>query len=184
MANTDIPYEDMVQEALRGVIRQVLREVTRDGLRGEHHLYITFESGAEGVVIPPFLSERYPDEMTIVLQHQFWDLKVRDDAFEVGLSFSNTPATLVIPFAAVVSFLDPSVPFGLQLKPRAADSQPPEAATDNQPPGGVPAKTDPASAAVLSAETAAPMRNPPAESEPTETDKTDNIVKLDVFRKK
>ncbi len=194
MVNTGIAYEDMVQNALRGVIRQVLQDVARDGLPGEHHLYITFETTAEGVQIPPYLHERYPDEMTIILQHQFWGLKVHDHAFEVGLSFSNKPETLVIPFAAVVSFLDPSVPFGLQLKPRPADSQAPEAATDNQPSASaLPAKTEPApvpAPATQAAdgagedEQAAPDQNETPRSEPDEPEAPDNVVKLDVFRKK
>src|SRR3546814_9641680 len=97
-----IPYDEIVQDALRAVVGRVLGEVQANGgLPGDHHFYITFKTGAAGVDIPRHLVERFPDEMTIVIQHRFWDLKVRPDAFEVGLSFNQVPAKLVIPFAAV-----------------------------------------------------------------------------------
>ncbi len=112
-----IPYDEIVQEALRAVVGRVLGEVERGGcLPGEHHFYITFKTAAAGVSIPRHLSERFPDEMTIVIQNRYWDLKVGKDQFEVGLSFNQMPAHLVIPFAAVTAFVDPSVNFALQFQ--------------------------------------------------------------------
>jgi hypothetical protein len=117
-----IPYDEIVQEALRAVVGRVLREVERNGgLPGGHHFYITFKTGAPGVDIPRHLSERFPDEMTIVIQNRYWDLKVRDDGFEVGLSFNQVGAKLSIPFSAITVFLDPEVKF--QLEFRAQDDE-------------------------------------------------------------
>jgi len=117
-----IPYDEIVQEALRAVVGRVLREVERNGgLPGGHHFYITFKTGAPGVDIPRHLSERFPDEMTIVIQNRFWDLKVRDDAFEVGLSFNQVGSKLTIPFSAITVFMDPEVKF--QLEFRAQDDE-------------------------------------------------------------
>ena len=104
-----IPYDEIVQEALRAVVGRVLGEVESTGiLPGEHHFYITFKTGAVGVDIPKHLTERFPDEMTIVIQNRFWDLKVREDGFEVGLSFNQAPARLVIPFSAITVALSRS----------------------------------------------------------------------------
>jgi len=112
-----IPYDEIVQEALRAVVGRVLGEVESTGtLPGEHHFYITFKTGAAGVDIPRHLSERFPDEMTIVIQNRFWDLKVEEDGFQVGLSFNQAPAKLVIPFAAITGFVDPAVNFALQFQ--------------------------------------------------------------------
>jgi hypothetical protein len=111
-----IPYDEIVQEALRAVVGRVLGEVEATGLPGDHHFYITFKTAAPGVEIPKHLSERFPDEMTIVIQNRFWDLKVRDDGFEVGLSFNQAPARLIIPFAAITGFVDPAVNFALQFQ--------------------------------------------------------------------
>jgi uncharacterized protein len=122
MADEEIRYDLLTQEALRGVVRQVLSQVQREGLPGEHHLYIAFDTGAEGVSVSKRLKEQYPEEMTIVLQYQFWDLQVTNDRFEVKLSFSNVPERLVVPFSAVKAFYDPSAQFGLQFgKPGAAN---------------------------------------------------------------
>ena len=100
-----IPYDEIVQDALRAVVGRVLGEVQANGgLPGEHHFYITFKTNAPGVDIPKHLTERFPDEMTIVIQNRFWDLKVGEDGFEVGLSFNQAPARLVIPFAAITGF--------------------------------------------------------------------------------
>ncbi|PTD28071.1 SspB family protein [Sphingomonas fennica] len=124
-----IPYDEIVQEALRAVVGRVLGEVQANGgLPGQHHFYITFKTHAPGVDIPQHLTERFPDEMTIVIQHRFWDLKVRPDAFEVGLSFNQMPAKLVIPFAAVTGFVDPAVNFALQFQAQD-DDEPQETAT-------------------------------------------------------
>ncbi|ODU21960.1 MAG: hypothetical protein ABS87_04440 [Sphingomonas sp. SCN 67-18] len=132
-----IPYDEIVQEALRAVVGRVLGEVAAAGgvPPGDHHFYITFKTGAGGVDIPRHLTERFPDEMTIVLQHKFWDLKVHDDGFEVGLSFNQIPTRLVIPFAAVTGFVDPSVDFALQFQAQgdADEHEPPEAAENDAP---------------------------------------------------
>ena len=111
-----IPYDEIVQEALRDVVGRVLREIERSGgLPGGHHFYITFKTKMAGVAIPKHLSDRFPDEMTIVIQHRFWDLKVEPDMFTVGLSFGGVPSTLVVPFAAVTDFVDPAVDFSLKF---------------------------------------------------------------------
>ncbi|MCB2067192.1 MAG: hypothetical protein KDE15_11220 [Erythrobacter sp.] len=113
-----IPYDEIVQEALRAVVGRVLGSVERAGgtLPGSHHFYITFKTGAPGVDIPASLRERFPDEMTIVLQNKFWDLNVSERGFSVGLSFNQIPSKLVIPFAAITAFVDPAVDFGLQFQ--------------------------------------------------------------------
>ena len=113
-----IPYDEIVQEALRAVVGRVLGEIEQGGseLPGNHHFYITFKTGAAGVSVPPHLKERFPDEMTIVLQNKFWDLDVRDDGFSVGLSFNQIPAKLNVPYAAITAFVDPAVDFGLQFQ--------------------------------------------------------------------
>jgi uncharacterized protein len=116
MAKDYIGYQALTDAALRGVVRDALRRVEAQGLIGSHHFYLTFKTHFPGVEIPAFLREQYPDEMTIILQHQFWGLKVHDDLFEVALTFKKMPATLVIPFAALTGFLDPGVQFGLQFK--------------------------------------------------------------------
>ena len=116
-----IPYDEIVQEALRAVVGRVLGQVETTGghLPGNHHFYITFKTGAPGVSIPTRLKERFPDEMTIVLQNKFWDLKVEEDQFSVGLSFNQIPSTLVVPFSAITAFVDPAVDFGLQFQASA-----------------------------------------------------------------
>jgi len=112
-----IPYDEIVQEALRAVVGRVLGSVAEtQGLPGTHHFYITFKTGAAGFDIPQHLSERFPDEMTIVIQNRFWDLKVQEDRFEVGLSFNQMPAKLHIPFSAITVFFDPEVKFQLQFQ--------------------------------------------------------------------
>jgi hypothetical protein len=117
-----IPYDEIVQDALRAVVGRVLGEVERSGgLPGEHHFYITFKTRLPGVSIPKHLLERFPDEMTIVIQHRFWDLKVEEDSFTVGLSFGGVPATLHVPFAAVTQFHDPAVEFALTFQANAAE---------------------------------------------------------------
>jgi uncharacterized protein len=118
-----IPYDEIVQEALRAVVGRVLGEIEATGsLPGEHHFYITFKTGAPGVDIPRHLAERFPDEMTIVIQNRFWDLKVRPDGFEVGLSFNQSPARLSIPFSAITGFVDPAVNFALQFQAQSDEA--------------------------------------------------------------
>ncbi|USI72321.1 SspB family protein [Sphingomonas morindae] len=120
-----IPYDEIVQEALRAVVGRVLGEVERGGgLPGEHHFYITFKTQAPGVDIPAHLAQRFPDEMTIVIQNRFWDLRVTPEGFEVGLSFNQVPAKLVVPFAAVTGFVDPAVNFALQFQVQAEGMEP------------------------------------------------------------
>ena len=113
-----IPYDEIVQEALRAVVGRVLGQIQRGGseLPGAHHFYITFKTSAPGVDIPGHLRERFPDEMTIVLQNKFWDLNVTDTGFSVGLSFNQMASKLVVPFAAITAFVDPAVDFGLQFQ--------------------------------------------------------------------
>lgn len=117
-----IPYDEIVQEALRAVVGRVLGEIVAGGseLPGTHHFYITFKTGAADVDIPDHLHERFPDEMTIVLQNKFSDLEVREDGFSVRLSFNQIPALLSIPFAAITAFVDPAVDFGLQFQASAS----------------------------------------------------------------
>ncbi|MEL6239040.1 MAG: ClpXP protease specificity-enhancing factor SspB [Pseudomonadota bacterium] len=121
-----IPYDEIVQEALRAVVGRVLGSIEQSGgeLPGNHHFYITFKTAAPGVAIPAHLKERFPDEMTIVLQNKFWDLEVREHGFGVGLSFNQIPAKLDIPFAAITAFVDPAVDFGLQFQATVADMAP------------------------------------------------------------
>jgi uncharacterized protein len=118
-----IPYDEIVQEALRAVVGRVLGQIVAAGgsLPGNHHFYITFKTGAPGVSIPGHLRERFPDEMTIVLQNKFWDLAVDDAGFSVGLTFNQVPAKLVVPFSAITAFVDPAVDFGLQFQAEGAE---------------------------------------------------------------
>jgi uncharacterized protein len=171
MATDHIRYDVLARDALRGVLRRVLTDAAEHGLPGEHHFYITFLSRADGVKLSPRLLAQYPDEMTIILQHQFWDLVVTEDRFEVGLSFGGIPERLVVPFAAIRSFLDPSVQFGLQFEP--SDAVP------EQPASKLPAV--PASPPSL-----APAAEPAAEStdEPPKPGEGAEVVRLDRFRKK
>jgi hypothetical protein len=111
-----IRYDILVQEALRGMVRGVLTDIIKKGLPGDHHFFVTFDTAAEGVRLSDRMREQYPEDMTIVLQHQFWDLKVTDDQFEVGLSFGGVAEKLVVPFTAIRAFADPSVQFSLQFE--------------------------------------------------------------------
>ena len=122
MSEQQFQYDLMVQEALRGVVRRALERICKDGFLGEHHFYITFKTQNPQVEIPEFLSSRYPEEMTIVLQHQFWNLQIKENHFEVELSFNDKRENLVIPFGAVTGFSDPSVKFGLQFEENLGES--------------------------------------------------------------
>jgi uncharacterized protein len=115
MSVDHIRYDILAQDALRGVVRRVLTDAAKKGMPGEHHFFISFATRAAGVRISERLRAQYPEEMTVVLQHQFWDLAVTDQAFEVGLSFNGVPERLLVPFDAIKSFFDPSVQFGLQF---------------------------------------------------------------------
>jgi len=115
MNDTYMDYQALVHKALRGALREILLTVYKDGLKGEHHYYITFKTEFEGVKIPKRLKAQYPQEMTIVIQHRYWDLKIHKDRFEIGLSFNQRPEHLIIPFEAITSLVDPSVRFALQF---------------------------------------------------------------------
>ena len=133
MAVDHIRYDILAQEALRGVVRAVLRDAAKDGLPGSHHFYISFDTQADGVRLSPRMLAQYPEEMTVVLQHQFWDLVVTEDGFEVGVSFGGVPERLAVPFAAIKGFFDPSVQFGLQFEDvgeRGEDTQEEESAPE------------------------------------------------------
>jgi hypothetical protein len=135
-ADSLIPYDEIVQEALRAIPGRVLRDVERTGgLPGNHHFYVTFKTQAPGVSIPTHLMQKFPDEMTIVLQHKFWDLKVTDVGFEVSLTFNQVPAHLVIPYAAIRFFVDPAVNFSLEFQVQGGgdDPEPHEEAENDSP---------------------------------------------------
>ncbi len=173
-------YDILVQDALRGVVRKVLGDMARDGLVGEHHFYITFRTHARGVRLSSRMRELYPDEMTIILQHQFWDLSVSDHAFEVGLSFKNVPEMLLIPFDAITRFSDPAAGFDLEFK---LDVETAEAsANDAGSPIGV--ATEP-SARLAAVDTLKPKDAEAARDASAPGDSaTDKIVSIDAFRKK
>ena len=121
-AERDIDYEKLAQSAMRGVVRTVLLDVAKSGLPGEHHFYIAFRTDAPGVTLSKRLRQKYPEEMTVVLQHRFWDLIVSDDRFEVKLTFDGVAERLQVPFDAIKVFFDPSVPYGLQFEEADADA--------------------------------------------------------------
>ena len=122
-ADSLIPYDEIVQDALRSVVRRVLDRIDAEGgLPGSHHFYIAFRTRYPGVEMPKHLLERYPEEMTIVIQHRYWDLKIDDAHFEIGLSFNQVPAKLSIPFDAVTGFVDPAVNFALQFQPKDGEA--------------------------------------------------------------
>ena len=169
-------YDLLVESALKHVVRMALARVQREGLPGEHHFYIAFDTRHPELVISSRLKEKYPEEMTIVLQHQFWDLKVLPEAFEVGLSFGGVPEKLRVPFAAVTGFYDPHVQFALQFRQPTEEEQALIGEVDVQAPAaskGERPATD--SGRALAAESE-------AEQDKTSTD--EKVVSLDAFRKK
>jgi hypothetical protein len=192
MSTDYIRYDLLVQDALRSVVRKVMAETARSGLPGDHHFNIAFKTQAPGVVIPPAMRQRYPDEMAIILQHEFWDLEVGADAFEVSLNFSRKPERLTIPFDAITGFSDPSVPFGFKLEPRGAEEAPPER------PAAAPivrgpakrAEPQPPASAAPAAKPSPPAAAPkPSESaakrpEKAPTGEAAKVVSIDAFRKK
>ena len=191
MATDHIRYDVLARDALRGVLRRVLTDAAEHGLPGEHHFFITFLSTAEGVKLSPRLLAQYPEEMTVILQHQFWDLVVTEDRFEVGLSFGGITERLAIPFEAIKGFFDPSVQFGLQFEEvtEGQDQQTPANAQDKA--QGKPAKKKrfPASVpAVAPPETPlAPAPTLAAVPDPKPDKPTSGggeVVRLDRFRKK
>jgi len=125
MAKDFIGYEQLTDRALRGIVREALIRVEKQGLIGGHHFYITFKTGFPGVEMPDFLREQYPEEITIVLQNKFWGLKAGDEAFEITLTFQKVPASLRVPYAALTGFADPAAQFGLQfgVKQKAAEAK-------------------------------------------------------------
>jgi uncharacterized protein len=122
MTTDHIRYDLLVQDALRSVVKNVITDASKNGLPGEHHFYVSFRTGAPGVRISNRIREQYPEEMTIVLQHQFWDLNISEHTFEVGLSFGGVPERLLIPYDAIVGFFDPSVQFGLKFEVQDAEA--------------------------------------------------------------
>ncbi len=126
MAEDLLRYDILIQDALRGAVKKILAEVGRTGLPGEHHFYIAFDTTAPGVRISSRLKERYPQEMTIVMQHQFWDLAIGEHAFEVGLSFGGVAEKLLVPYSAIKGFFDPSVQFALEFDPGKTAEELPE----------------------------------------------------------
>lgn len=187
--NTRMPdqirYDLLTQQALRGVVRDVLADAAKKGLPGEHHFYISFDTGADGVRISERLRTQYPEEMTIILQHQFWDLKVADDEFEVGLSFGGIPEKLTVPFEAINGFFDPSVQFGLQFEEvtEGEEPQPVPTLTQDKAAGKEPRAASPERPPAV----AAPEHQPAAaapEPAPEKPDGGGEIVRLDRFRKK
>jgi hypothetical protein len=173
MATDHIRYDVLAREALRGVLRNVLTDVAQHGLPGEHHFFITFLSKADGVKLSTRLLAQYPEEMTVILQHQFWDLVVTEDRFEVGLSFGGIPERLVVPFSAIKSFFDPSVQFGLQFEANDGAAEAAEAGAPDIAPAPAPALP-------------AAVEPGPAEIAADESVKSEGaeVVRLDRFRKK
>ena len=181
-----LQYDALVDDALRSVVRRVLTMIEADGLPGAHHFYISFRTTAAGVEMPDYLREKYPDEMTIVLQHQYWGLEVGEETFEVTVSFNKRNERLKVPFAAMLAFVDPSVRFGLQFEKRdqpagqlpAPENLPALAGprgTDKAAADGAPAASDKESMHV----TADDMKDDkPAKDADTK------VVALDAFRKK
>ena len=170
MAEDLMQYADLAQQALRGVVRLALRKVERQGLPGEHHFFIAFSTTHPGVTISERLKSRYPEEMTIVLQHQYWNLTVRERDFQVELSFDNIPERLVVPFAAIKGFLDPHVQFGLQFEPGAED---------DEKTGETAASADTSTLPEAKAEPAGDV----APAAPASNDDS-KVVSIDAFRKK
>jgi hypothetical protein len=183
MAIDHIRYDILAQDALRGVVRRVLMDAAKNGLPGEHHFYISFDTRAEGVRLSPRMRAQYPEEMTVVLQHQFWDLEVTENGFEVGVSFGGAPERLAVPFAAVKGFFDPSVQFGLQFEEVAESghSEQSAGAAANAPP------VEPKAIAPVAALPAEADRDATETTSPAEADKSaagGEVVQLDRFRKK
>ena len=178
MASKDlIRYDLLVQDALKGVVRKVLGDAARDGLQGEHHFYISFKTDFPGVRLSQRMRDKYPQDMTIVLQHQFWDLGITEHAFEVGLSFSGVPERLLIPFDALTGFFDPSVHFGLKFEIKDGDAADEASVTESAPPATLPSRPQPEAAAKADEAQATDA----AAADPTAGAQ---VVSLDAFRKK
>jgi hypothetical protein len=200
MATDHIRYDILAQDALRGMVRIVLEDIAKNGLPGEHHFYITFDTTSDGVRLSQRMRAQYPQEMTVVLQHQFWDLTITEDGFEVGMSFGGVPERLYVPFASIKAFVDPSVQFALQFQeidpdgvqadtsqdtgaaPKESTSKPSRAAAEQKK-----KRTVPSIAAVPAPVNPAPQSGAPAASD-DDPDKPrgggGEVVRLDRFRKK
>jgi hypothetical protein len=184
-----IRYDILTQDALRNVVRTVLEDAARNGLPGEHHFYVAFDTRSEGVKLSQRMRAQYPEEMTVVLQHQFWDLVVTDEQFEVGLSFGGVPERVVVPFAAIKSFVDPSVQFGVQFETLVATDDESRNRADA---GDAGEQSPPAPAAPTSVTAVPTPANPPAADQPPEDANAEpdaqagsaQVVSLDRFRKK
>lgn len=175
MAQDLIRYDLLAQDALRGMVRTVLVDVARNGLPGEHHFFIAFETTAPGVRISNRLREQYPEEMTVVLQHQYWDLEVTETTFCVSLSFNGVPEKLVVPFTSIKGFFDPSVQFGLQFEPVVPED---EAGENEETATAAPQAAEPVAEAAESGEEVQPG------ADGDDADRSADVVSLDAFRKK
>ena len=196
MPTDHIRYDLLVQDALRSVVRKVLGDAARNGLPGDHHFYISFKTRAPGVTVPVAMRQKYPDEMTIILQHEFWDLSVNGEGFEVSLSFSRKPERLAIPFAAITGFSDPSVPtFGFKfMVPEVAElgSAPPIAGPklsakgkgEPEPPPKRPQGPQLAPKTSPPGKPAELSSDPPAAPKAPEKADAAKVVSIDAFRKK
>jgi uncharacterized protein len=181
-----IRYDLLTQQALRGVVRSVLSDAAKKGLPGDHHFYITFDTKAEGVRISERLLGQYPEEMTIILQHQFWDLDVGDTGFEVGLSFGGIPEKLTVPFEAITGFFDPSVQFGLQFEEvtEGEEAKPAPTLTQDKTAGKKPRTVSSAKSPAVAAPDKVPAPAAAVDPKPDKPAGGGEVVRLDRFRKK
>ena len=188
-----IRYDLLTQQALRGVVRSVLAEAAKKGLPGDHHFFITFDTHADGVRMSERLRAQYPEEMTVILQHQFWDLTVTEQAFDVGLSFGGITERLSIPFDAITAFVDPSVQFGLQFEEvtlgqeQQAPANPPDKAKEKKPkrfPSALAGLTPDKPAEKAPEKPAAPALAAVPDPKPDKPSGGGEVVRLDRFRKK
>jgi hypothetical protein len=174
-------YDKMVETALRGVVKEALAKTAKTGLPGSHHFYITFRTEAEGVELPDHLRAKYPGEMTVVLEHQFWDLEVDDRHFAVTLSFANRPERISIPLGAITAFADPSVKFGLQFQDGGADPAVAERTTEK---ANEKKKAESDGAKLRLAAAAEKAEKKGEEEKPAKPPGGGEVVTLDAFRKK
>ena len=196
MATDLIRYDLLVQDALRSVVRKVLSDTARTGLLGEHHFNIAFKTQAPGVVVPAAVKSRFPEEMSIILQHEFWDLVVTQEAFEVSLNFSRKPERLTVPFDAITGFTDPSVPFGFKLEPRQTEEKKSEATLSRSrapvvarpepapPPPAKPSPPPPAKPSPPQPSAERPPAKPDPAVKPAAPGSQAKVVSIDAFRKK
>ena len=182
MATDHIRYDLLVQDALRRVVRTVIKDA-KNGLPGEHHFYVTFDTTAEGVKLSPRIRAQYPREMTVVLQHQFWDLIVTDDLFEVGLAFGGVSERLTVPFAAIQRFVDPSVPFEVRFEAVTTEAAATEPAAQDAPAPLRPV-TEPTGSRAPSLTAVAPANPEPPPDPDKPKGSGGEVVRLDRFRKK